>query len=107
MTTNTKPINKCEKCGCEILDGDRLCINCYKKKVIITSIGFVALWLFTAIITSIFLDKGITFGIWWFWFILFPYVIKKSRYIKSRKMYYSIPVTLEELAPKLLHNSEI
>lgn len=107
MTTNVKPINKCEKCGCEILDGDRLCIHCYKKRVIITSIIFSTLWISTAIITAILFETAITFGIWWFWFILFPYVIKKSRYINKRKMYFSIPVTLGELAPKLKYNPEL
>lgn len=107
MTTNVKPINKCEKCGCEILDGDRLCIHCYKKRVIITSIIFSTLWISTAVITSILFETAITFGIWWFWFILFPHLIKKERYINKRKMYFSIPVTLEELAPKLRHNPEV
>lgn len=32
---------------------------------------------------------------------------KKSRYITKRKMYYSVPVTLDELAPKLLKDPEI
>ena len=107
MTTNVKPINKCEKCGCEILDGDRLCIHCYKKRVIITSIIFSTLWISTAVITSILFETAITFGIWWFWFILFPFFVKKERYINKRKMYFSVPVTLEELAPKLRHNPEV
>lgn len=106
MTTNVKPINKCEKCGCEILDGDRLCIHCYKKRVVLVSMIFVAIWIGSAVITSLLSENIITFGVWWFWFILFPNLIKKSKFITPRKMYYDTPVTLTELAPKLMHNEE-
>lgn len=104
MNTNIKPINKCEKCGCEILDGDRLCVHCYKKRFTSVLLIFLALWLGTAIITTLIFEKGFTFGGWWFWLILFPFLVKKSKYITPRRIYYNIPVTLKELAPRLIHN---
>lgn len=104
---DVKPINRCEKCDCEILDGDYLCVDCYKKKVITITLIFLSIWLGVGIITSIVLGSFSTFAVWWFWFGLYPFFIKKEKFITKRKMYYDVPVTLAELAPKLCKDERV
>lgn len=106
MLNVKKSIYKCETCGCEILDGDRLCNSCYKKRVVILFFIFFAIWIGTALITAFLFQTPITFGIFWFWFLLFPYFTKKDKYITKRRMYRSFPVTLEELIKKLANEHQ-
>lgn len=100
-------VNRCKKCGCEILDGDKLCIGCYNIKFAKTFGLFFALWISTAIITAIFTGTAITFGIWWFWLILFPYLIKKDKYITKRRLLGSKPYSIEELTAEFYGDPEI
>jgi hypothetical protein len=106
MKFGEKNANKCETCGCEILDGDRLCNSCYKKKVVMLFLIFFLAWIGTAAVTALLFQTPITFGISWFWFLLFPYFTKKSKYINKRRMYNSVPVTLEELIKKLANEHQ-
>lgn len=106
MTTNVKPINKCEKCGCEILAGDRLCIRCYKKRKTIIITAYSVIWMATAVLTDIFFGVSVTFG-WAFSFILLPFIVKKDRYITKRWMFNSMPHSLDELVDEFRGDPEI
>ncbi len=107
--TEIEPIDiefsRCEKCGVAILDEDRLCIHCYRKKVTITVVLFIVAWIAIAVLTDVLFGEAYTFGSI-FWFVLLPYLIRKDRFINKRRLYHSIPVTPEELTREIIRNPE-
>lgn len=98
-------INTCEKCGAAILNEDKLCIDCYDRRKLIIIVSFIVIWIGLAVLTDIILGESYTIGSL-FACVVLPFLIDKDRYIKKRRLFHSVPVTLDELVREFERNPE-
>ena len=97
-------VSRCEKCGIAILDEDRLCSHCYKRKVIFYNIIFLVAYIAFPILTDKLFGVSLTLGAI-FWGILYYYT-RRQKYINERRLYHSIPLTPDEIVRKIRQNYE-